>query len=66
MTKRQAVNFMISIAGEYDDGRSVNLTRLAEECAVEFDCPLRAGRSTIPLMRSGIGRSTPPTTTTTT
>ena len=31
MTKHQAINFMISIAEAYDDGISVNLTRLAEE-----------------------------------
>lgn len=43
MTKHQAINFMISIAEAYDDGISVNLTRLAEECAVEFDCADEGG-----------------------
>ena len=43
MTRRQAINFMISIAENHDDGISVNLTRLAEECAVEFHCADEGG-----------------------
>ena len=34
---------MISIAEEYDDRISINLTRLAEECALEFDCADEGG-----------------------
>ncbi len=43
MRKRQAINYMISIAEEYDDGAEVSCTRLAEACAVEFDCADEGG-----------------------
>jgi hypothetical protein len=43
MTKREAIDFMVSIAEEFDDGASVNLTRLAEECAAAFDCNHEGG-----------------------
>ncbi len=43
MTKRGAINFMVSIAGEFDDGAEVSCTGLAEACAAEFDCADEGG-----------------------
>ncbi len=43
MRKRQAINFMISIAADHDDGAEVSCTRLAEACTVEFDCADEGG-----------------------
>lgn len=43
MTKRQAIRYMLAVAADHFDGHSVNLTRLAEDCADRFGLNYEGG-----------------------